>query len=91
MPHVFIWATMLINFGVALWCLVVITLNWTHWDAYAKRWKFALLFYTFSVCFLTAEVIVKDLIINGYRYALLTASSLFLVYTLVANHRHYDQ
>jgi len=91
LDHILIWTTMVINFGVSLWALVTVTIHWADFDAYVKRWKFALIAYTFSVCFLTAEVIHKHLPINGYRYLLLTLASLYLVYVLIANRKHYEE
>lgn len=91
LSHLFIWAAMLINLGVSVWALVVVTLNWESFSVYVKRWKFALIAYTFSITFLTGEVIRKGLPVTGYRYVLLTLASLYLVYTLWANHSHNEE
>jgi hypothetical protein len=91
LDHVLIWTTMTINFSVSLWALVSVTVHWKDFDKYVKRWKFALIGYTFSICFLTAEVIQRHLPINGYRYLLLTFASVYLLYVLVANRKHYEE
>lgn len=88
--HGLIWAAMLLNFITSLWLLFVITVNWKNFDSYVKRYKFALMGYTFAITFLTAEVIHKHLPVTGYRYLLLTVVSLFLDYALIANRSHQD-
>jgi hypothetical protein len=89
--RVLIWAAMLLNLGVALWLLLAITIHWQVYSHWQKRFKFSLICYSFSIAFLTGEVIRRGLPITGYRYLLLTASSAFLLWVLVVNRRHYHE
>jgi hypothetical protein len=83
-----VWACLALNMVAFVWLLLKVHRYWCFYDKWVRNYKIVLITYTFAITFLTGEVIAKNLVLSGYRYAVLDAAAIFLLYTVATNHHH---
>jgi hypothetical protein len=83
-----VWGCLLMNMVAFIWLVFKINHYWPHYDKWVRNYKIVLAMYSFAVTFLTGEVIVRELNTDGFRYIILDATAVVLLYSLATNHHH---